>query len=330
MKSLTQFFNYMNDVCFVYVVLRNWENLPESVELGDHSDLDLLVYDLAHWKEIFPDAKSEFPFPRVRHKIEIGDSYIFADIRFLGDGYFPADFQQAILDTREWNEKGFYTPNPIHFRAALLYHSVHHKNSNTYPTHLGNMTVVEGLEALKQSNIGWVTPTDKSVGTYNSYWKGATSVVSKEDGAVVKKQTGFMAYGLIENEKRILKELDSIHFPKLIGGTDDEVIIEDCGEQLTVDNLPRDWKAQLVMILMELKAHNVQHRDIKPDNLCVKNGVIKLIDMGWARFEDDKEDTPPSCLGMPYRPSDHFSDQFSMRKIVKEFEFKLEECLQVI
>jgi hypothetical protein len=324
MRDLRQFFNYMNDINFQYVVLRNWSNLPDSVELGDHSDLDLLVYDYDHWKEIFPEAKSEFPYPRVRHKIAIGDNYIFADIRHLGDGYYPADFEQAILDTREWNENGFYTPNAVHFRIALAYHAVHHKNHNTYPEHLGTSSIKDLLEALKESNIGWVAPTDKSVGTFNPYWKGATSVVDKKDGMVIKKQTGFMAYGLIENERRILKELNNVHFPKVYD-VDGELAVEDCGELLTVNNLPQDWKAQLVQIVFELKDAEVQHRDIKPDNLMVKNGVIKLIDFGWARKFSDPTDNPPSCLGYPYRPSDCFDDNYSMRKIIKEFDFQLEE-----
>ena len=324
MQSLKQFFNYLNDINFQYVVLRNWENLPESVELGDHSDLDLLVYDYNHFLEIFPEAKAEFPYPRVRHKLAIGDSYIFMDVRHLGDGYYPADLEQAILDTREWNPKGFYTPNPVHFRVALVYHVVHHKNQNTYPTHLGTMTVKEGLEALKASSIGWVAPTDKSVGTFNPYWKGATSVVSKDDGKVIKKQTGFMAYGLIENERRILSKLDNIHFPKVYD-VNGEFAVEDCGDLLTVNNLPNDWKEQLVQIVFELKNAEVQHRDIKPDNLMVKNNIIKLIDFGWSRFFKDPRDNPPSCLGFPYRPSDRFDDNYSMRKIIKEFDFQLEE-----
>lgn len=324
MQSLKQFFNYLNDINFQYVVLRNWENLPESVELGDHSDLDLLVYDYNHFLEIFPEAKAEFPYPRVRHKLAIGDSYIFMDVRHLGDGYYPADLEQAILDTREWNPKGFYTPNPVHFRVALVYHVVHHKNQNTYPTHLGTMTVKEGLEALKASSIGWVAPTDKSVGTFNPYWKGATSVVSKDDGKVIKKQTGFMAYGLIENERRILSKLDNIHFPKVYD-VNGEFAVEDCGDLLTVNNLPSDWKEQLVQIVFELKNAEVQHRDIKPDNLMVKNNIIKLIDFGWSRFFKDPKDNPPSCLGFPYRPSDRFDDNYSMRKIIKEFDFQLEE-----
>lgn len=128
MRDLKQFFSFMHDVDFPYIVIRNWENLPDAVEYGDHSDLDLLVYDFSHWKEIFPNAKLEFPLPRVRHKITIGDTYIYADIRSVGDGYFPADFQQAMLETREWNPKGFWTPNPVHHRLGIAYHCVHHRN----------------------------------------------------------------------------------------------------------------------------------------------------------------------------------------------------------
>ena len=43
MRSLEQFFSYMNDIDFPYVVVRNFEKLPDNVEVGEHSDLDLLV-----------------------------------------------------------------------------------------------------------------------------------------------------------------------------------------------------------------------------------------------------------------------------------------------
>lgn len=326
MRDLKQVFQYMNDIDYEYIVLRNWENLPESVELGDHSDLDILVRSYEQFFEIFPEAKLEFPSPRVRVKLPIGDTFIYIDVRYISDGYYPADFQQAILSTREYNPKGFWTPNPIHHRLALAYHAVHHANhiSDEYKVHLGNVTVKELLEALKESGIGWAAPSDKSVGAFHPYWKGATSVVAKQDGKVIKKQTGFMAYGLIENEKRILTHLNNLHFPKVYD-LDGEMAVEDCGELLTTDNLPQDWKSQLVQIVFELREAGVQHRDIKPDNLCAKDGVIKLIDFGWSRLFTDAPDSPPSCLGYPYKPSDSYDDNYSMRKIIKEFEFQLEE-----
>lgn len=314
----------MNNIDFPYVVLRNFENLPDSVEYGDHSDLDLLVYDFYHWREIFPEAHIEYPLPRVRHKLPIGDTFIYIDVRAIGDGYYPADFQQAILETKEWNPKGFWTPNPIHHRLALAYHVVHHKNQNTYPNWLGDITAAKLLESLKKSTIGWVPPMDKSVGAFNAYFHGCTSIVSKTEGSIVKKQNSFMSYNLIDNEERILKNIDSIHFPKFISKNNDELSIEDCGELLTVNNLSQDWKSQLVQILAELRLNKIQHRDIKPDNILVKDGIIKLIDWGWAKFEDEIEEViPPSCLGYPYKPSWGYDDNFSMRQIIKEFEHKL-------
>lgn len=320
MESLRQFFEYMNDVDFQYVVLRNFENLPDSVEMGEHSDLDLLVYDLDHWKEIFPQAIQEHPYPRVRFRMPIGDNYIYCDVRHLGDDYYPLHFERAILETREWNERGFFTPNPLHHTLALAYHVAHHKGVNRYKKWLGDVTVQELLDALKKSNVGWVKPKDFTVGDYNPYWKGATAVVSREDGKIFKKQVGWTGYNLQDNEYRILSKLDSKHFPKVIAKTDEGLEIEDCGEVLK--ELPDNWKEQLVYILQDLKKFNVEHRDIKPDNLMIKDGVIKLIDFGWARFKDDPEDTPPSCLGYPYKPSWGWDDNFSMKKIIKEFEYK--------
>lgn len=326
MKDLKQLFDFLNDVSFEYVVLRNWDNLPYSVELGDHSDLDLLVYDLEHFKEIIPEAKAEFPdYPtRVRYKLPIGNEYIFMDVRFLGDGYYPSEFEKAILDTRVFNENGFYTPNPIHHRLALAYHVVHHKNSNTYERWLGKASVKELLESLKKTPIGWVAPSDLSVGKFNAYWSGATSTVSNEGGKILKKQNSFMSYNLIDNEKRILSKVDCVHFPKILGEEEGSIVLEDCGEPLTSDNLPEDWKSQLVSILMHLRENKIIHRDIKPDNLMIKDGVIKLIDFGWAKLEGE-EDNPPSCLGYPFKPSYGFDDNFSMRAVIKKLEFELEE-----
>lgn len=326
MENLKQFFSYLNDIDFPYVVLRNFENLPHAVEFGNHSDLDLLVYDYDHFKETIPQAKEEFEYPRVRHRLPIGDTHIFLDVRHIGDDYYPEDFEKDILKEREFNPNGFWTPNPSHFRIALAYHVVHHKNFNNYPKWLGDISIEDLLEALKVSRVGWVPPLDHTVGKFNAYWKGATSIVSRENGLIVKKQVSFKGYDLISNEKRILESIKSDHFPKVLGYIKDDhsLILEDCGEVLSLNNLPDDWDDQLQEIVSDLGINLVQHRDIRPENLMVINGVIKLIDFGWAKFNEDDIDSPPECLGYPYKPSYGFDDSFSMKKIIKKFEYELE------
>ena len=330
MRDILQFFSYMNDIAFPYVVLRNFEELPQSVTVGGHGDLDLLVYDLEHWMEIFPQAVRVHPSPRVQFILPIGESNVYIDVRHIGDDYYPQEFEQAILDSREWNPRGFYTPNPLHFRIALAYHVVHHKGQNTYERWLGNVSVGELFDSLKKSDIGWVEPKDPTVGRYNGYWKGCTSLIEKTENGVRKRQVSYGRFKLTENEHRILSHISSEHFPKVLAFQEESLVLEDCGTSLSVENMPQDWHRQLVQILADLKRNNVEHRDIRPDNLTVKGGVIKLIDFGWARFKDDPEDNPPSCLGYPYKPTYGFDDNYSMKMVIKRLEYQSEEKMSCV
>lgn len=327
METIKEFFERLHAVDFQYVVLRNWENLPNDVCLGEHSDLDLMCYDYDHFMEIFPMAVAEYKLPRVRVKIPIADSFFYCDVRSVEDGYYPADFSRAILEHRELNDKGFYTPSPLHHQIGLAYHVVHHKNkiAYNYIKYLGDVSPEELLEAIKESSVGWVLPNDPTVGSFNAYWKGATSVVSKKDGFVYKTQTAFTSYNLIEQEYKILSRVDFPHFPKVYELVDGVIKMEDCGVPL-LQAIPDNWDEQLGQIVLGLLSHNIIHRDIRLDNLMVKDGIIKLIDFGWAKYMDEEDVIPPpSCLGYPNRPSEVWNDRFSIRSVSKQIAYHLEE-----
>jgi len=331
MRDLAHFLSYMNNTAYRYVVLRNWENLPHNVETGIHSDLDLLLYDLDHFLELFPHLEREYKAPRVRFKLTFDDGqFIFLDARHIGDSYYPLEFEENILKTREWNKAGFWTPNPIHHRIGLVYHAVHHKGANTYPNFLGKESVPSMLDALKQNReLAWVEPDDYSVGKFNPYQLGGTSVVTSNGTWVEKQQTCYKEYSLIENEERMLNLVNNAHFPKVISRDGDSIRIEHCGEPLTATNLPTDWKEQLAEILEALTLFGVVHRDIRLDNLMVRDNIIKLLDFGWARLKDEVDGKHPDLLGYPNKCPLGFNDGYSMNMVIRSLEMEREELCQI-
>jgi len=46
---------------------------------------------------------------------------------------------------------------------------------------------------------------------------------------------------------------------------------------------------QIVNGLKELRKMNIAHRDLKPDNIFIHNGVYMIADFGFARFYKPKQ-----------------------------------------
>lgn len=86
-----------------------------------------------------------------------------------------------------------------------------------------------------------------------------------------------------KNEKKYLKILEKYNIsPIIIDNNDNSLIITNCGDQLNINNIPANWKQQILCIYEILKKENIYHNDIKPDNFTVKNNKIYLIDFGWS------------------------------------------------
>ena len=87
----------------------------------------------------------------------------------------------------------------------------------------------------------------------------------------------------LNNEITHLNLLEKYNItPKIIDSKDNEIILTGCGQKITQQNLPNNWKEQIHNIYEILKQKNIFHNDIKHDNFTVNKDKIYLIDFGWS------------------------------------------------
>ncbi len=105
-----------------YVVLRNFENLAETLVNSAHPDIDFLCRDprrmtsrlhLKHRGKI-PDG--------IHYKVQVGGKSVAVDLRHVGDGYLDPAWEERILLHRMRSRQGFYIPREKDHMYSLLYH----------------------------------------------------------------------------------------------------------------------------------------------------------------------------------------------------------------
>jgi len=126
-----------------------------------------------------------------------------------------------------------------------------------------------------------------------------------------------------ENEKKWinrLKETNIIAKPVHFDDVNRTITTEYVGEKINKHNIPANWEKQRDSILSVLEKHNCRHNDIKPDEIIVHNGEIKLIDFGWANeLNQSNPDNWPEGLGCKFRCNEEgakFNDKCSFDKSV--------------
>ena len=121
-ESLEQLFYVLNGT-IQYVVLRNFQKLPEEYEVGIHSDIDILCDNRENIQKILNAVPAKKSKKRSRYKVIVNNDMVYMDFRYIGDNYYDKKWQMEILNTRILN-KGFYIPNNENYEYSLLYHAI--------------------------------------------------------------------------------------------------------------------------------------------------------------------------------------------------------------
>jgi hypothetical protein len=189
-KSIHEVFHVLNHSTD-YVVLRNFECLPDQFHLELHGDIDLLCHNAEELAFIL-NAVKVFPEDyRVHYQVQISDRPVLFDFRYVGDDYYDERWERDILKKRSYSNKGFFIPDYEDYFFSLLYHAAIHKPviAKDYMERLPDMAnafkighfshktlfnfkeIVHVLDSyMNPRGYKYMIPKDKSVYFNNAIW----------------------------------------------------------------------------------------------------------------------------------------------------------------
>lgn len=154
----------------------------------------------------------------------------------------------------------------------------------------------------------------------------STGKIVIDNSRVFKTTTQYLQYGVVERESFWLGELsDTGITPKLYNCQDNTIEMEYVGATLlpfadfnnkdysNIPEIPDNWKEQVHEISRILKEYNCKHNDIKPWDICIKDGKIFVIDFQWATNYNEQFPTDWPDVGGDFKiRSREYNDLFSL------------------
>lgn len=199
-NSIEEFF-YILNLSVNYIVLRNFEPLPNNYYFNEHGDIDLLIEN-PNYVKYLTGAESVFSEAyRVHHKIKINNDDVYFDFRYLGDCYYDQRWEKDLLDKKVF-KNGVFIPDAINHFYSLLYHVLVHKDTvkSDYKDKLVNLSkdinVRLSIDDFDSDTVGYiltnfmnkndylyVKPNDLSV-TYNEKYLVSVKEFSLEENKI--------------------------------------------------------------------------------------------------------------------------------------------------
>jgi len=146
-KDMKQLLYVLNSI-MNYVILRNFEDLPENFFNYEHHDIDILTDDFLRIPYITNGGKS--PFNDIFSPlVKIGNKTIPIDFEHPGDNNFDEKWSKDILKRRILYN-GFYVPSKEDYFYTLFYHAIFHqkKISDEYKKKLSDLATELGITEI--------------------------------------------------------------------------------------------------------------------------------------------------------------------------------------
>jgi len=175
-RSLREVLAFLNETVR-YVVLRNWEGLPDGFDPSLHGDIDLLVQDDEDCATLLRARKKYDEPERVHYVLPVGGRDVYFDFRHVGDGYYDESWEREILSNRRFDASGFYVPSAEDAFYSLVYHVMYQKPSVAadYPGKCRALSAAVGTDGdfdryllkledfLSAKRYSVIRPADRSV-----------------------------------------------------------------------------------------------------------------------------------------------------------------------